>query len=92
VKDDSVKSSRRCCALMIGLVEMLERRLDHSQPHDQCPSATSSIYSVARRGLTTIDRLTPPDQGVRLNENGDSVPFRWAPVRVNPTFSLLTST
>jgi hypothetical protein len=59
VKDDGVESSRRCCALMIELVGMSERRLGHDQPHDQCPPATSTIYSAARWGPTTIDRLAP---------------------------------
>jgi hypothetical protein len=39
---------------------MLERRLGHGQPHDQCPPTTSSIYSAARQGSTTMDRLAPP--------------------------------
>jgi hypothetical protein len=60
MKDDGVESSRRCCALMIRLVGMSERRLGHNQPHYQCPPATSSIYSAARRGRTTMDRLAPP--------------------------------
>jgi hypothetical protein len=59
VKDDGVESSRHCCALMIELVGMTEHRLGHGQPRDQCPLATSSIYSAARRGPTTMDRLAP---------------------------------
>jgi hypothetical protein len=79
VKDDGVESSRRCCALMIELVGMSERRLGHNQPRDQCPPATSSTYSA-------------PDQGARSNRNEglDPIPLdaRW----VNSTFSPLTST
>jgi hypothetical protein len=60
VKDDGVESSRNCCALMIGLVGMLEHRLGHGQPSDACPPATSSIYSAARRGPTIMNQLAPP--------------------------------
>jgi hypothetical protein len=60
VKDDSVESSRRCYALIMRLVGMSGRRLDHGLPCDPCPPATSSIYSVARQGPTTMDRLASP--------------------------------
>jgi hypothetical protein len=60
VKDDGVESSHCCCALMIGLEWISESRLGHSQFRVLCPSATSSSYSAARRGPTTMDRLAPP--------------------------------
>jgi hypothetical protein len=50
---------------MIGLVKMSERRLGHSQPHDQYPPATSCIYTAVRRGPTTMDRLVPPGREVK---------------------------
>jgi hypothetical protein len=60
VKDDGVESSRRCYALIMRLVGMSGRRLGHGQPCDPCPPTTSSIYSAARQGPTTMDRLASP--------------------------------
>jgi hypothetical protein len=56
------------------------------------PPATSSSYSAARRGPTTMVRLAHPIRARGQTGNRDLVPFRWAPVGVNPTFSPLTST
>jgi hypothetical protein len=85
VKDNDVESFRHCCALMIRLTGISERRLGHSQPHDQCPPTTSSTYSTARRRPTTINWLAPPIRARGQTGMGDSVPFRWTPVGVNPT-------
>jgi hypothetical protein len=52
-----------------------------------CAPTTSSSYSAARRGSTTIDRLAPPIRTRGQTGDGDLVPFHWAPIRVNPTLS-----
>jgi hypothetical protein len=90
VNDDNVESSHRCCALVIGLMGILECRLGHSQLRGVCPPATSSFYSATRWGPTIMDRLAPPTRAQGESGSEDSVPLRWAPVGVNPTFSPLT--
>jgi hypothetical protein len=84
MKDDDVESFRRCCALMIRIVLISKSRLGHTQLHLLCPPATP-LFIAQHDGAHNHGSVGAPDQCVRSNGNGDSVPFHWSPVGVNLT-------
>jgi hypothetical protein len=62
VNSDNVESSHRCCALVIGLTRISERRLGHSQ---LCAHQLPPFFIAQLDGAHNHRLVGTPDQDVR---------------------------